>query len=122
MNTIPTLDLRRFKTDPEGFVQEMGAAYQAWGFAGIAGHGIDSSVAINALRAAEKVFALPDATKKAYFKNNGGTRGYTPFGTEIAKKAKKSKINVIVFDRNGRQYAQRLSALADAARKEGLEF
>ena len=43
-------------------------------------------------------------------------------GTDIAKKAKKSKITVIVFDRNGRQYAQRLSALADAARKEGLEF
>ena len=55
MNTIPTLDLRRFKTDPEGFVQEMGAAYQAWGFAGITGHGIDASVALNALRAAEKI-------------------------------------------------------------------
>jgi large subunit ribosomal protein L18 len=43
-------------------------------------------------------------------------------GADIAKKAKKSKITAIVFDRNGRQYAQRLSALADAARKEGLEF
>ena len=43
-------------------------------------------------------------------------------GTDIAKKAKKSKITVIVFDRNGRQYAQRLAALADAARKEGLVF
>jgi large subunit ribosomal protein L18 len=43
-------------------------------------------------------------------------------GTDIAKKAKKSKITAVVFDRNGRQYAQRLSALADAARKEGLEF
>lgn len=43
-------------------------------------------------------------------------------GTDIAKKAKKNKITVIVFDRNGRQYAQRLSSLADAARKEGLEF
>lgn len=43
-------------------------------------------------------------------------------GTDIAKKAKKAKLTAVVFDRNGRQYAKRLSSLADAARKEGLEF
>ena len=43
-------------------------------------------------------------------------------GSDIAKKAKKKKITAVVFDRNGRKYAQRMAALADAARKEGLEF
>lgn len=43
-------------------------------------------------------------------------------GVDIAKKAKKAKITRAVFDRNGRQYAGRLSALADAARNEGLEI
>lgn len=56
-------------------------------------------------------------------KQTGSLKDQATFvGTDIAKKAKKAKITKAVFDRNGRQYAGRLSALADAARKEGLEI
>ena len=43
-------------------------------------------------------------------------------GQEIAQKAKKAKVKTVVFDRGAKLYAGRMSALADAARKEGLEF
>jgi len=43
-------------------------------------------------------------------------------GQDIAKKAKALKVKTVAFDRGPKLYHGRVKALADAARKEGLEF
>jgi large subunit ribosomal protein L18 len=43
-------------------------------------------------------------------------------GEEVAKKAKAARVDTVVFDRGGHIYHGRVAALADAARKAGLEF
>lgn len=43
-------------------------------------------------------------------------------GSEIGKQAKSAKVTKAVFDRGGKLFHGRVAALADAARKAGLEF
>lgn len=43
-------------------------------------------------------------------------------GEALAKKALAKKIKMVVFDRNGFMYHGRIKAMADGARKGGLEF
>ena len=43
-------------------------------------------------------------------------------GQEIAKKAKEKGIEKVVFDRGGYKYHGRIKALADAAKKAGMQF
>ena len=43
-------------------------------------------------------------------------------GTEVARKASEAGIKQVVFDRGGFRYHGRVRALADGARKAGLDF
>lgn len=86
---IPTLDIRRYDTDREAFVAELGAAYREWGFAGIRGHGIPKTLIDDAYDTFVRFFALPTDTKMHYhLPGTGGARGYTAFGVETAKDSK----------------------------------
>ncbi len=70
----------------------------------------------------DKKVTLAYATTVGSKLNGTKTEKAAAIGKEIAEKAKKAKVSKVVFDRGSKLYAGRMSALADAARKEGLEF
>jgi isopenicillin N synthase-like dioxygenase len=95
---IPTLDIRRFTQptspgDRQAFMDELGAAYREWGFAGIRNHGIPQSQIDEAYQTFQAFFALPEGVKRKYhITGGGGARGYTQFGVETAKGAQYSDL------------------------------
>ena len=70
----------------------------------------------------DKKTTLAYATTKGAKMTGTKTEKAALIGTEIAKKAKAAKVKRVVFDRGAKLYAGRMNALAEAARKEGLEF
>jgi isopenicillin N synthase-like dioxygenase len=86
MKHVPTLDIRRYDSDRDAFVAEIGAAYREFGFCCISGHGIARELIDGSYDVFRRFFALPDDTKMKYHvPGSGGARGYTPFKVETAK-------------------------------------
>jgi large subunit ribosomal protein L18 len=65
---------------------------------------------------------IVSATTAGQKSNGTMTEQAVAIGQDIAKKAKAKKIKSVAFDRGPRLYHGRVKALAEAARKEGLEF
>ena len=87
LNAVLPLSLALQADDPERFAREFGASFERFGFAIVADHGIDPALVDRAWTATRAFFAQPTETKLQYRSSRGGARGYTPFGTEIAKDA-----------------------------------
>ncbi|MEP6868077.1 MAG: 2-oxoglutarate and iron-dependent oxygenase domain-containing protein [Novosphingobium sp.] len=85
LKTLPILSLA---DDRARFAQDIGESFKAFGFAMVTDHGIDLSLIERAWQLTEAFFAQGDTDKRRYaIPGIGGARGYTPFGTEIAKGA-----------------------------------
>ena len=55
-------------------------------------------------------------------KKSGNAQAASVVGENIAKRLKKLGVSQVVFDRNGNIYHGRIKVLAEAARKQGLQF
>ena len=59
---------------------------------------------------------------KNQLSGNGKGNSSTLVGTLVAQRAKEKGVGKVAFDRGGFKYQGRVKALAEAARKGGLEF
>lgn len=82
---VPMISLNQ---SDEAFAAAFGASFERFGFAMVCDHDIDMGLIDAAWQKSAEFFALPEDVKRKYqIPGIGGARGYTPFGTEIAKGA-----------------------------------
>ena len=84
---IPVLDLNDFLNPKTTsiFVHNIGEAFEEIGFIALKNHGVAEELLDEFYLAIEAFFNLPLELKSKYKDNDGGQRGYTPFGIEHAK-------------------------------------
>jgi isopenicillin N synthase-like dioxygenase len=88
---VPVLSLASLS--PDDFAAAIGRSFRAYGFAMVRDHGMDGDLIARGWTLARDFFALPDPAKRAYLVPGGaGQRGYTAFGTEIAKGASENDL------------------------------
>ena len=67
-------------------------------------------------------FSTLDIKVKSKFKNTGNKEAASEIGKILGDKAKEKGIKKVIFDRGKCLYHGRIKALADSARKAGLDF
>ncbi len=89
--SVPVLSLGgESKAD---FARLFGDSFRHFGFAMVSDHGMDPALIDDAWAKAKAFFALPEEIKRRYLiPGLGGQRGYTAYGTEIAKGARENDL------------------------------
>ena len=87
---IPVVNLADFLSgDPQlkqKFVNDLGKAYEEFGFVAVKNHGIPDELIARLYKYVQQFFAMPsDAKRKYEVPGLAGQRGYTSFGREHAK-------------------------------------
>lgn len=84
--TLPVLSLA---DAPDTLARDLGESFRTFGFALVRDHGLDAALVARAWDLTAQFFALPESEKRRFLiPGQGGARGYTAFGTEIAKGAR----------------------------------